>query len=244
MKTDWQIATLVKSEMCAENVRSMTFLLPRWQKHMAGQHYDLRLTAPNGYQAERSYSVASAPEEEGTVQFGIQILPDGEVSPYLNALAVGRQIEMRGPLGGHFVWDTSMPGPLVLVAGGSGMVPLMAMLRHQARHMDTEQDRDVVFLISARTMAHVLWKEELDQLAAAHPKIKVTLTLTDKTPEHWTGYRRRLDKEMVQEVFGHLVGAMPMIYICGPTGFVEAAAKHMRHVGFNSHEIKTERFGG
>ncbi len=244
MSANWLVGKLVKKDMAAVNVMSLTFELPGWVKHMAGQHYDIRLTAPGGYQAERSYSAASAPEDEGIIQYGVQLLPGGEVSGYLNAIDVGTEVEMRGPLGGHFIWSTEMPGPLILIGGGSGMVPLMCMLRHHLKHPE-DKNREIIFLISARTLEHVLWRDELEKIQKQDSNIKVVLTLTDNPPPDWAGYKRRIDLEMLTEVFGNQIQTkMPMTYICGPTPFVEAVANHMIKLGFTPHSIKTERFGG
>jgi len=197
---NWQIGTLIKKDMAAVNVMSLTFSLPNFETPMAGQHYDIRLTAPDGYQAERSYSIASAPEEKGIVQYGIELLPGGEVSSYLSALAVGKQVEMRGPIGGHFTWSTDMPGPLIMIAGGSGMVPFMSMIRH---HLGKPKDigREIIFLISARTIEHVLWKEELAEMEKTDLNIRIIFTLTNAEPDGWTGYSRRIDQEMLKEIF-------------------------------------------
>lgn len=241
---EWEIATLEKAQMIAVDVRALTFLLSNPVSYKAGQHYDIRLTAEGGYRAERSYSLASPPEEREKIQFGIQLLPDGEVSPYLFQLQKGDKIEVRGPIGGHFIWDIEMPGPLALIGGGSGMVPLMAMLRHHINRLAKDKGREIVFLISARTQDHVLYREELDAIVQKDSNIRVVLTITDEPPSLWTGYRRRIDQEMLAEVFGSMAGTMPMIYVCGPTPFVEAAANMLVAMGFNSHEIKTERFGG
>src|SRR5258708_3168550 len=173
----WQKATLLEAHPLASNVRGLTFSVPEWIRHEPGQHYDIRLTAPSGYQAERSYSVGSPPEEEGTVEFGIELLENGEVSPYLWKLAPGGAVEIRGPIGGHFVWTEQMPGPLVLVRGGSGMVPLMSMLRHYDRV--EKSSRPIVFLISARTLDRVLYTEELELLKPKHSNLSVVITLTD-----------------------------------------------------------------
>jgi len=243
MARTWQIGTLIEAKMTAINVRTLRFKVEPWLEHKAGQHYAIRLTAPNGYQAERDYSIASAPEEKGIVELGVQLLENGEVSPYLFKLEAGGQIEMHGPIGGHFVWNTNMPGPLVLIGGGSGMVPLVSMLRHYVAG-SPKDEREIVFLISARTLEHVLYREELFKLAKDYKNIKVVLTITDQAPADWTGYTRRVDQGMMQEVLGNLVGKMPMIYICGPTPFVEVVANYAIGMGFNSHEVKTERFGG
>ncbi len=241
---NWQVVTLIKSELAAVNVKALTFKIAGWQKHAAGQHYDLRLAAPGGYVAERSYSVASSPEMVRQLEFGVQLLEGGEVSPYLWQLKIGQPIELRGPIGGHFVWDVTMPGPLVLIGGGSGMVPLMAMLRHHQKQLTTSHGREVIFLISARTIDHVLYRDELAKIEQLDSGFKKIITLTDKQPSDWSSYSKRIDETMLKETLGHLIGQMPMIYVCGPTPFVEAVARQLIKLGFNSHEIKTERFGG
>ncbi len=240
----WHVGTLLKSEMVAVNVMSLSFKLEDWMRHEAGQHYDIRLTAPGGYMAERSYSAASTPEDEGIVEFGVQLLENGEVSPYLFKLAPGKQIEMRGPIGGHFVWNTEMQGPLILIGGGSGMVPLMAMLRHHMNHLEKDTGREIIFLVSARTIDHVLYRKELEEIQKKDPNVKVVLTITDNPPEGWTGYKRRVDRDMLTEVLGKIQEKNPLTYICGPTPFVEAIANHMIALNFDREKIKTERFGG
>ncbi|MBX4197974.1 oxidoreductase [Candidatus Parcubacteria bacterium] len=252
MIKNWQVGTLLKKEMVADNVMSLTFSLPQWQSFKAGQHYDIRLTAPGGYMAERSYSIASSPEDKGIVEYGVQLLEDGEVSPYLWKLAEGKQVEMRGPIGGHFIWDVSVPGPLILIGGGSGMVPLMSMLRHHANHLDDppspegfgEAKREIVFMISARTYEHILYRRELERIGSQDRNINVVATITDNAPESWSGYKRRIDKEMLEEILGKYKNTDAKTFICGPTPFVEAVAKHMKALGFKSSDIKTERFGG
>jgi ferredoxin-NADP reductase len=241
---EWRVATLIDSRMIAKNVKSLRFSVEAWEPHHAGQHYDIRLTAEDGYQAERSYSVASAPEETGVVEFGVELLENGEVSPYLFGLEPGGQIEVRGPIGGHFVWDVTMPGPLCLIGGGSGMVPLMAILRHREKHLDTEKNRPVIFLASVRTQDGLLYFDELRTIASQDPNFTLALTFTEMAPPDWDGYRRRIDEAMLKEVFGKTIGTMPMFYICGPTPFVEVAADTLVTIGINSHEIFTERFGG
>lgn len=240
---NWQSAKLLESKMVAREVKALKFSASSWVKHESGQHYDIRLTSEGGYQAERSYSVASPPEERGIVEFGIQLLKNGEVSPYLFELKPGEEIEIRGPIGGHFVWNVQMPGPLVLIGGGSGMVPLMCMLRHHENNLAFSK-REVIFLVSARTIDHVLYREELERATEKDLRLKVVFTITDSPPSDWGGYKRRIDREMLREVLGHLIGKTPMIYVCGPTPFVEAAAKNLVILGFNSHEVRTERFGG
>lgn len=241
---DWQTVTLIDTKPIAKNVASLRFSVSPWTVPVAGQHYDIRLTAQSGYQAERSYSLANPPEEEGVLEFGVQLLEDGEVSPYLLGLKPGDKVEVRGPIGGHFIWNYTMPGPLVLIGGGSGMVPLMAMLRHWVNHAKEDSQRTIIFLISARALEYVLYKDELDAISRDHTNVKIVLTITDTIPPNWTGYKRRIDEEMIKEVLGDLVIKMPMMYVCGPTPFVEAVAKNLLVVGFNSHEVRTERFGG
>lgn len=241
---EWQTVTLIDAKPIAKNVASLRFSVSPWVRPLAGQHYDIRLTASNGYQAERSYSLANPPEEEGVLEFGVQLLKDGEVSPYLLQLKPGDKIEVRGPIGGHFIWNYKMPGPLVLIGGGSGMVPLISMLRHWVGHQKEDPERTIIFLISARALEYVLYKEELDAISHDYKNVQVVLTITDTIPPNWTGFRRRIDMDMIKEVLGRLTTEMPMIYVCGPTPFVEAVAKNLILTGFNSHEVRTERFGG
>jgi ferredoxin-NADP reductase len=237
----WHAATLVESRMVASDVKSLTFDVAGWVQHRPGQHYDIRLTAPDGYQAERKYSIASPPEQTGQVEFGIQLLEDGEVSPYLFQIQPGEQVEIHGPIGGYFLWDVSIPGPLVLIGGGSGMVPLMCMLRHHSKH---DVPRDIVFLISARSLDKVLYYDELQALQAHDPRFQIAITLTQTQPPDWQGYTRHIDRSMIEETMGQFKNEMPMVYICGPTPFVEAGADTLVMSGFHDHAIRTERFGG
>ncbi len=239
----WQTVILRESHMVAENVMALSFDAPDFAQFKSGQHVDVRLTAPNGYQAERSYSLANSPETVREVELGVQLLSDGEVSPYLFQLKPGQQIELRGPVGGHFVWDISMPGPLILIGGGSGMVPLVSMLRHH-NAQTVDRGRDIFFLISSRNIERVLYREELEELKKKDAAFSSAITFTDVSPTGWDGYTRRIDKEMLEECFGQFLGKMPMIFVCGPTPFVEVVSKDLLTLGFNSHEIKTERFGG
>jgi ferredoxin-NADP reductase len=241
---NWQIATLERAEQAAANVKTLVFRVPVWVPHQAGQHYDIRLTAPNGYQAERSYSLANPPEEEGVLSFGVELLENGEVSPYLWNLPLGGQVEVRGPIGGHFIWNVGMPGPLVLIAGGSGMVPLVAMLRHHEKHISDDAGRDIVFIISVRKVEYLLYKEELEKLSQRDPHLRVVVTVTDGAPDDWLGYRGRISEEMFTKELNFVKDQMPLTYVCGPTGFVEAATKLLIGIGYNPHQIKTERFGG
>jgi len=217
------------------DARSIALELPDWAGHRPGQHVDVRLTADDGYQAQRSYSIASAPEDDHLV-LTVERLPDGEVSPYLAGdLGVGDQLELRGPIGGYFVWDTGAGGPVQLFAGGSGVVPFRAMLRHRAAAKSTVPVR---LLYSAKRLGDVIYRDEL----AAFDEVDVRFTLTREWPDDWDGYRRRLDPELVGEV-AWPSAERPLVYICGPTGFVEAAAEAMVQLGHDPARIKTERFG-
>ena len=233
----WQAADVIGVAAETPGVKTIAFDVPGWPGHRAGQHVDVRLTAEDGYQAERSYSIASAPD--GTrVELTVVRIGDGEVSPYLtDELQPGDQIELRGPVGGYFVWDAVGGGPLLLVAGGSGIVPLMSMIRHRAAEGSTAPAR---LLYSSRTLADVIYREELERLN--RDGLTVVHTLTRSQPPGWTGYARRVDFEMLSEV-GPGPQERPHIYVCGPTPFVEAAAEALVKLGHEPQTIKAERFG-
>jgi len=236
----WQLGEVVATQAETAQARSITLALPTWMGHRAGQHVDVRLTAEDGYQAERSYSIASPPEEAPRVTLTIERLDDGEVSPYLvDELRVGDKLELRGPIGGYFVWEASMGGPLLLVAGGSGIVPLMAMLRHRAAVGSTIAAR---LLHSSRTFEDVIYRDELDRLERSSTMLEVVQTLTRAQPPGWTGYQRRIDTQMLREV-AWPPGQHPLAFICGPTPFVETAAASLVTLGHDPARIKTERFG-
>jgi ferredoxin-NADP reductase len=224
----------------SETPRVRTLLLDAdgWPGHKAGQHLDVRLTAEDGYQAQRSYSIASAPED--TLAITVERLEDGEVSPYLvDEARAGDRFEIRGPIGGYFVWDASDPGPLLLVGGGSGVVPLMSMIRHRARSASTAPVR---LLYSSRTIEDVIYREELDEIAGRGDGVEVFHTLTRERPEGWSGYSRRIDEEILREVAWPAAGE-PRVFICGSTRFVDAAADGLIALGYDPRTIKTERFG-
>jgi ferredoxin-NADP reductase len=235
---EWQIATLEAVRPETARVKTFAFNLPDWQAHRPGQHYDLRLTAPDGYQAERSYSVASPPEQAGRVDLTVERIEDGEVSSYLHEVLVpGDQVEMRGPIGGYFVWEASLGGPLLLVGGGSGVVPLMAMIRHRAL---TGARVPVRLLYSVHTPEDVIYREELDRLAG--DGLEVLYTFTRAAPPGWKGYARRIDGAMLGEALAPF-GREACIYICGPTLLVETAADGLVRLGIPPAQIRTERFG-
>jgi ferredoxin-NADP reductase len=223
----------------AADVRSIVLDPPDWPGHQAGQHVDVRLTAEDGYQAQRSYSIASAPEDDHLV-LTVERLADGEVSPYLvGELRVGDELELRGPIGGYFVWDVSLGGPLLLVGGGSGVVPLRAMLFHRAALRSVVPVR---LLYSARTLANVIFREELIGVETDHEGADIRITLTREQPNNWRGYARRIDRSLLEEV-AWAPSERPLTYVCGPTGLVEATASALVELGHDPSRIKTERFG-
>ena len=238
-RLSWRLATVAEVRPETERVVTLAMEVPDWDGHLPGQHVDVRLTADDGYQAERAYSIGSAPEGE-RVELTVERLDDGEVSPYLaGELRQGDQLELRGPVGGYFVWEPGRGGPLLLVAGGSGVVPLMAMLRYRAAigsHLPAR------LLYSSRTLEDVIFREELDRLAAAGDGLTVTHTLTRARPDGWSGYGRRIDAVMLEEV-GWRPGERPLVYVCGPTRLVEAVAGHLVALGHDPSRVKTERFG-
>jgi ferredoxin-NADP reductase len=236
----WQLATVGGSRDETPTVRSISLSIPGWTGHRPGQHIDLRLTAEDGYSVERSYSIASEPERAGEIDITVERIPDGEVSPFLHDVLVpGDRLEVRGPIGGYFVWEAALGGPLFLVAGGSGVVPLMAMLRHRARSRSTVPTR---LLFSSRGVEEIIYREELDRLAAAADGLEIVHTLTRSVPSGWTGYSRRIDDRMLAEVL-EPIGISPRAYICGPTALVETAANALVRLGLAGDRIRTERFG-
>jgi len=236
----WQIAWVDEIRPETPSVKSFSLRLPAWTPHRAGQHYDVRLTAPDGYQAQRSYSIASAPERTGIVELTVERIDEGEVSTYMHdVLAPGDRIEVRGPIGGYFVWEAANPDPLLLVAGGSGIVPLMAMIRH--RHLAGAAN-PTRLLYSSRTLDDIIYGQELESLQAAKDGLEVFHTLTRSQPAGWSGFSRRIDRPMIEQVASPLQGR-PVAFICGPTLLVETSAEHLVSFGFDPVLIKTERFG-
>jgi ferredoxin-NADP reductase len=237
---NWQIASVANIKPETATVKSFTLKLPEWMRHRAGQHYDIRLTAEDGYQTQRSYSIASEPERQGEVDITVERIEDGEVSTYLHDVVVkGDRVEMRGPIGGYFVWDATMSQPLLLIAGGSGVVPLMSMIRHRAA---AGTKNPTALLYSSRNFEDVIYYEELEKLSTANGGVQVFHTLTRSQPPGWKGYARRIDDAMLKEVASPL-GRSVQVYICGPTLMVEAAANTLVKIGINPNQIRTERFG-
>jgi len=236
---EWQIATVKALRSETSDVKTLTLTLPEWTAHRPGQHYDVRLTAADGYSAQRSYSIASEPERRGEIDITVERIADGEVSPFLDdTVVVGDRFEVRGPIGGYFVWDKSIGGPLLLVAGGSGVVPLMAMLRHRAAAGVKDPAR---LLYSARTYDQIIYVQELEMLPKKNG-LTVSYTLTRSQPAGWKGYARRIDDAMLKEVSVPL-GPDALAFICGPTALVEVAADGLERVGLRPDRIRTERFG-
>ena len=233
----WQPAEVVDVLAETPRVKTIAFDVADWAGHRAGQHVDVRLTAEDGYQAERSYSIASAPN--GTrLDLTVVRIADGEVSPYLaDELKPGDRIELRGPVGGYFVWEPSQGGPLLLVAGGSGIAPLMAMIRLRAA---AGSDVDTRLLFSSRAWDDIIYRDELERLNGNG--LTVVHTLTSSKPPGWTGYARLVDAEMLAEI-GPSPADRPRVYVCGPTPFAEAVSEALVHLGHASPGIKTERFG-
>lgn len=235
----WQVGEIVEAAPSSARSRTLALALPEWPGHRPGQHVDIRLTAEDGYQAVRSYSIASPPEVD-RVEITVEELPDGEVSPYLvHDVLPGDRIEVRGPVGGYFVWDVSLGGPLMLIAGGSGVVPLMAMVRHRLARGDIIPVR---LLYSVRSQEDAIYDAELAGIAGTQTGVEVIRTYTRTPPTGWTGYARRVDAAMLKEIVWP-VSEGAHIFICGPTTFVEAVAATLVDMGFDPAMVKTERFG-
>jgi ferredoxin-NADP reductase len=233
----WQAATVNSVRPETASVRTIGLDVPGWPGHQAGQHLDVRLTAEDGYAAERSYSIAAADGEP--VAIAVERLDDGEVSPYLTEeLRVGDQLEVRGPIGRWFVWDAADGGPLLLVAGGSGIVPLRAILRQRQRN---GSDVPARLLYSSRTLADIIYLTELDQYRDT--RTQVSYTLTRDRPAGWNGYSGRVDATMLAEI-AWPAGQNPLAFVCGPTSFVETVAGNLVSLGYSPVRVKTERFGG
>jgi ferredoxin-NADP reductase len=235
----WRVATVRHTVAETASAKTIIVEVPGWPGHIPGQHIDVRLTADDGYQAQRSYSIASPPED-GELWLTVQRIDDGEVSPYLaGELRPGDQFELRGPVGGHFTWSVHDGGPLLMVAGGSGLVPLMSMLRHRAAqgsHVAT------TVLVSARGLDDILYRDELMDLRGAGDGLDLRETLTRGAPDGWAGFARRVDREMLAEI-GPDPSARPRVFICGPTAFVENAADLLVALGHEPAAIHAERFG-
>jgi ferredoxin-NADP reductase len=238
-RLSWRLGEVIGRVDETPTVRSLVLDCDGWPGHLPGQHVDVRLTAEDGYQAQRSYSIAT-PDDGDRVTITVERLDDGEVSPYLtDELRIGDKLELRGPIGGYFVWEPGMGGPLLLAGGGSGIVPLMAMLRARVAAGSGVRVRA---LFSWRSADDVIYRDELDRASAEHEGIEIAHTLTREAPEGWTGYRGRVDATMLGQV-AWPPDELPHCYVCGPTGFVEAVASSLVDLGHDPQRIRTERFG-
>lgn len=238
-RLEWRVCKVVHLITETPTVRSLALECPGWPGHLPGQHVDVRLTAEDGYQAERSYSIAT-PLHGERITLTIQRLPDGEVSPYLcDELMAGDELELRGPIGGYFVWEPEDAVRLLLVGGGSGIVPLMAMLR---KKMQARSASPVRLLLSARSLDDMIYRQELERIAASASGVEVFRTLTRSHPADWQGYMRRVDREMLAEI-AWSPSDDPLAYVCGPTAFVEAVADILVSLGYPPDCVRTERFG-
>jgi len=238
-RLEWQLAEVREIVVETFRVKSLRLHVPSWRGHRPGQHVDVRLTAEDGYQAQRSYSIASPPEDE-LLTLTVELVEDGEVSPYLlGELRVGDQLELRGPVGRYFVWTAMMGGPLFLLAGGSGVAPLMAMLRHRIR---ADRRPHASLLYSSRSLDDVIYRAELEAMARQDPRLRVVHTLTREATAEWSGRRGRIDRALLVEG-GFRPEQFPKIFICGPTPFVEHASSLLVAIGHAPLAIKTERFG-
>jgi ferredoxin-NADP reductase len=238
-RKNWRVAEVVDIGEETSRVRTLTLRVADWPGHVPGQHVDVRLTGEDGSQAQRSYSITSAPEAR-EISLAVERLEEGEVSPYLaSEVRPGDRFELRGPIGGYFIWTVERGGPLVLIAGGSGIAPLMSMLRHRA----TQKAKfPATLLYSARRYEEIIFREELDRMAAADPYLQVAYTLTREQPADWRGGNKRINRESLM-AFVNPPKQRPQIYVCGPSGLVENTAKLLIEIGHERGCIRTERFG-
>ncbi|HZL55123.1 MAG TPA: ferredoxin reductase [Solirubrobacteraceae bacterium] len=237
-RLSWQTATVRELLDETPSTKSIVLELPGWAGHRAGQHVDVRLTAEDGYQAQRSYSLASAPDQSG-LMLTVQRLEDGEVSPYLvDVLEPGDPLELRGPIGGYFVWEAALGGPLLLIGGGSGIVPLRAIVEH---HAAIGSQVPLRMLYSARSQEDLIYRAELERLAGAG-ELELEVALTRAWPEDWQGHRGRVDAQLLGRVAWE-PAARALVYVCGPSGFVETVANTLVELGHDARRVRTERFG-
>ena len=241
-RLEWKVATIVALRDETQRARTIVLDVPQWPGHLAGQHVDVRLVAEDGYQAQRSYSIASPPGAHH-VELTVERIENAEVSPYLcDVLQPGDGVEVRGPIGGYFVWRPADEGPLFLVGGGSGIVPLMAMLRQHASTAAVSTERNSVRLLySARTLGDVIYRKELESIAE-RSGARVSIALTREWPSEWRGFRRRIDRAMLEEV-AWPASDRAQVYVCGPTPLVESVATLLVDLGYDAARVRTERFG-
>ncbi len=246
--TDWQIATVTSIHVESPRVKLFTLELPIATPFRAGQHFDVRLTAPDGYQAQRSYSISSSPkhsEISTSIELAIELIAEGEVSSYFHeAVELGDQIEIRGPIGGHFTWSPIAAKPTIMIAGGSGIAPIMSMIRHRSNVSETSP---LLLMFSTRTAADILFADELEALAANdldfHLMIALTRSNTEASANHASKQFRRIDRPMIETAWSKFTTPPSRAYICGGSSFVEAIANHLLDIGMPNNSIRTERFG-
>jgi ferredoxin-NADP reductase len=238
-RLEWRLGEVRDTVMETYRVKSLILSVAGWQGHLPGQHIDIRLTAESGYQAQRSYSIASAPEDE-LLAISVERVKDGEVSPYLvDELRAGDKLELRGPISGHFTWTTALGGPLCLIAGGAGITPLMAMLRHRQKQASRVP---TLLIYSSRSGDDIIYREEIEDMARNEPHLRVRHALTRAYPNDWAGHRGRIDRTfLAATVFP--AEQVPAIYICGPSAFVESVSGLLVELGYEPLSILTERFG-
>jgi ferredoxin-NADP reductase len=241
-RLEWRVATVTGVRDETPHARTIALDIPGWPGHRAGQHVDIRLVAEDGYEAQRSYSIASAPED-ASVELTVERIANAEVSPYLcDVLHSGDGLEVRGPIGGYFVWSATQEGPVLFVAGGSGIVPLMSMLRHRSRSNAAARTRTPVrMLYSARSLDDVIYNRELEGMAN-DSDVRFALTLTRSAPPEWSGYRRRIDRAMLDDI-AWPAAPNTRAFVCGPTPLVESVASLLVEMGYDPVRVRTERFG-
>lgn len=239
MRLAWHLAEVTAVRDETPRVRTLGLNVAGWSGHIPGQHVDVRLTAEDGYQTQRSYSIASAPQS-ASLQLLIERIPEGEVSPYLTEVVrPGDRIELRGPIGGYFNWTAAEGGPLLLIGGGSGIAPLASILAYRAEAAVGLPTR---LLYSARTAEDIIYRTQLEAWAKTDPALDVSLTLTRDAPTDWGGHRGRIDAGMLSDV-AFPAASDPLAFVCGPTSMVEQTADHLVKLGYAPSRIRTERFG-
>jgi ferredoxin-NADP reductase len=243
----WQIATVVSISDETPRVKLFTLDLSKFRPQRgfyAGQSYDIRLTAPDGYQAQRSYSITSSPDQPDQIELAIELIADGEVSSYFHeAVEVGDPIEIRGPIGGHFTWLPLSTKPILHIAGGSGIAPIMSMLRHR---ISSGSSAPALLMFSTRTEADILFQDEIEQMSMSDPNFNLIIALTRGAPRGWRGEDRRIDRDMIDSAITKLVGAGELpdrAYVCGGSDFVESMGNHLLDSGMSHNDVRTERFG-
>lgn len=237
----WRAATVTAVRIASARVKLFTLELPSGGNFKAGQHYDVRLTAPDGYQAQRSYSLASSPGNTNLIEIAIELIDDGEVSSYFHdSVEPGEMIEVRGPIGGHFTWEPSHTKSSIFVAGGSGIAPIISMLRHR---FTVKNNSPALLLFSVRTEDDILYREALEKLSDNDPSLHVVTTVTRGTSKDWIGNTRRIDQGMIDSALVDTEVKPESAYVCGGSGFVESIANILLDTGLDFKQIHIERFG-